>query len=317
MPREKKDQIGDVDQKIDLNIRSNAKYIENPNNIKLYSYPNGKRCCGLGKVIEELIKEEIKKIILTAESLEIDCGKLGIIMNTLSQLIDNRVSEAHQAGQETYPIFTFKEIKEKIDNPIELEEHYKAEVKRCFYLIWDDFKSKCDVNTDKNLEILTWLNDIVNSLTVLSIDEFIDFLKYISVHKKYSEDIDLYTIGKIINDSDLKNFYFYCLLNAKNQNFSLEKSQYNHNSTKYFLSTITERAEDIKSIIGEIMCKNEKIFFENDFIITDRIEYKENNVRKELGDENFSMEKEKFTKLQYEFIKLEDAVKNLNQGVGI
>ncbi len=197
---------------------SQATYVENPNNIKLFEYPDNKKFCSLDDYITRTDKSKIKefckneiKIILEriGHPKKGDNSFFSGIYDGLQFLLDEEIRQKHILGSGNYPELDFKKIYDYITLDNDLIQSDIFRLRSSFYNVYLKYKIELD---DEGIEVHEYEKDIdklIHEIYIMDDDKFIKFLENIHIDKND------FNINMNINEDGLKEVFFYCLFNYK------------------------------------------------------------------------------------------------------
>ncbi|WP_215143709.1 ABC-three component system protein [Exiguobacterium qingdaonense] len=313
-----------------LKAYPNNKYIENPNNIQLYTYPDNLKYCSLsGTNNQDKLKmfclEKIESILkkINHEFQDNKEQHLRIYQLLLSEL-DTEIRSKHLLGKSTYPSLSFQRIKSTIIDTVTQSEVNTSILRQKFVQSWIDFIQELEesrVEYQKSHE--DKVQDIVSRLYQLKDEEFIQFLINLNPDKNSDKSIaSVETVIDLFKVDSLKDIFFDCLLNVKENDYEIDYFGYKANGG-YHLTLINRKPQAIKSVIGE-MISNKLVtasIFERKYLVNEKIDnikifeglqsfknedIKENWNRKIIEDDHFLY-------ADLKFINLENAIKQLNE----
>lgn len=306
----------------------NCNYVDNPNNIKLYEYPDGKKFCELsskGKSkLDNFCIEKIKEIlILVNHNFKNNEYQQKNIFLKLLGLLDSEIRKRHMEGKNSYPILELKNLSDEIKNIKEYQLDNIQTIRKLFSECWVEFlleRDMCKIKTNnlKKLEI----EEIVKKIYNLEDDKFIEFIKNINPSERMDKNcVDNEDIGRLCQIDKVKDIFYECLLNIEKCKFIVEEFGYKEEGG-YWLTLINRPESIIKSVVDSIIGNKEispKVF-DNKYLINGQIDnvnlfdyFKEdeeginNSWKRKLEVED------KFFNLNLKFISKEKAIDKLNK----
>lgn len=311
-----------------------SNFVPNPNNIKLYKYPDGNYFCEFlkdegNRKVKDTSKDKIKEFCLDkideiAKIKNITVEKEKIYYTILDKL-DAEIRLKHFKGKMWYPIIKFVEIEELINiNPIERD--LIAPIREAFCNVCGDVINEQQY-TDKQIENV---NNIVEEIYSLSNEKFVKFLKDINPNETVIGDIETVDdIAKLIKIDSLKDIFYFCLVEVENEPYNLTKRGYEKDGG-YLLTKINRRSNMISVVINEILTNpsTTRGIFEKRYLINGQIDGKyfkeyiyidQNNQGSNSYSKNWKklMDKDeaKFYSPEMEFISVDRAIEQLNNSI--
>ncbi|NFI07553.1 hypothetical protein FDF97_03350 [Clostridium botulinum] len=311
------------------NAYKQAKYVKNPNKIKLFKYPNGKRYCALSNFNDELkmyCKNEINKILIFKNHVfkNNDIQQENILNHIISHL-DNEIRKKHNEGGDTYPELGFKEIYNLIISTDTYKKLNIESIREIFVKSWVSFIQELnDSDIEYNRLHEEKIEKIVKEMYTWDDDKFIQFLRNINPNEDGIGNIDtIEDVAKVFKIDNLKDVFFQCMLEVKNEEFMVDKIGYEKDGG-YLLTAINRPQLKVKSVIKSII-RNSQItneIFHKSYLINGTIDdisfdnildntILKNEVRNNWGD--LAAEKDKFYNPKMKFISIERAKEKLNR----
>ncbi|MGV8906436.1 MAG: ABC-three component system protein [Acetobacterium sp.] len=308
--------------------RSN--FVDNPNKIQLFKYPNGKKHCNLSTSSDELVEystDEIKKILNSKEHTfkdRKDCHKN--ILNHIISELDQEIRKNHILGGSLYPVLKFIDIYNIIMDKTEYSKTKINFIREKFSESWSCFIEELNESYIKyELDQVEKINNIVAELYNLNDEEFIQFLKNINPDQKDFENNDeIDYIPKLCKIDNLKDVFYNCLIEVKGEEFSASYIGYEKHGG-YLLTAINRRKTIVKTIINTIYTNSGIInaIFDRSYLINGQIDsisfediltvtVPESSIENNWGSR--AIEANKFFNPKMKFISVENASKKLNEG---
>ena len=311
------------------NTYKQSKYVKNPNKIKLFKYPNGKKYCALANFNDELrmyCKNEINKILIFENHVfkNNDMQQENILNHIISYL-DNEIRKKHNEGGDTYPELGFKEIYNLIISTDTYKKLNIEFIREIFVKSWVSFIQELnDSDIEYNRLHEEKIENIVKEIYTWDDERFIQFLRNINPNEDEIGNIDtIEDIAKVFKIDNLKDVFFQCMLEVKNEEFMVDEIGYEKDGG-YLLTAINRPQLKVKSVIKSII-RNSEItneIFHKSYLINgtiDNIPFDnildstslKNEVRNNWGD--LATEKDKFYNPKMKFISVEKAKEKLNR----
>lgn len=300
-----------------------AKYTSNPNNIKLYVYPDGLNYCDFfSSSQEDKLKKfcisEIENILnILHHSYKEDSYRHKKLYYVLLDSLDNKIRVEHLKSG--FPKISFIEILEILKDTKELEEKYISFIRRFFIETWEEFINENKEN-EKYLLKQEKIEEIIKEIYTLDDENFLQFFRNINPDKTHENEVltDLEVVK--LCDVDCLKDIFYELLFKVEKKFIVDYYGFKEDSG-YLLTLINRKLPRIKTLVVD-MANNKKLtegLFNRKYLINDSIntvdvdssitELKEvysNNWDRELTRDNI------FYLSKMSFIDIESAVEKLN-----
>ena len=240
---------------------SGCTYVSNPNNVKLYEYPDNKKYCSLDEredKIKEFSKNEIKIILERINHVKKgDNSYFSGMYDGLQFLLDEEIRQKHILGSGNYPELNFKKIYDYITSDNDFMQSDIFRLRSSFYNVYLNYKVELDELGIDVSEYEETVEEIVEEIYKLEDIKFEKFLKNIHI-----EDLD-FERDRDINKNGLKSVFFHCLFRFKNFNQDLISLKCKDNKLTYVLTTINSDDPFLpknillnKSISKEIFEKN-------------------------------------------------------------
>lgn len=311
------------------NNYKNAKYIENPNKIKLFEYPNGKKYCPISGDNDELkiyCMKEINKILVLKNHVfkDNDIQQENILHHIIGRL-DNEIRKKHNEGGDKYPELGFKEI---YDLTISTDIYKKLNIesiREVFARSWVCFIQELNDNDiEYNRLHEEKITNIAKEIYNFDDNKFIQFLKDINPDEDEIGNIDtIDDVTKVFKIDNMKDVFFQCLLEVRDEEFMIDKIGYEKDGG-YILTAINRPQLKVKSIIKSII-RNSQItneIFDKSYLINgtiDNITFDnilnstslEKGVNINWGD--LVSDKDKFYNPKMQFISVEKVKEKLNR----
>lgn len=306
-----------------------AIFIENPNNIKLYTYPDGRSYCELSSTNSKLnnfCKAEIKKVLTLDNHVfkDQEVQHKNILFAIISKL-DMEIRRKHVLGREYFPELRLKEIYDMIIDTKEQRRTHIEFIREKFTESWVGFIEELETNEiyyDESQE--EYIAKIVNGLYGLSDDDFVQFIKDINPDKNKVGNIEtLDDVVDLCKPDSFKDIFFECLLNVLNEKFIIDYNGFKKDGG-YLLTLINRKPSSVKSVMDSIT-KNPGTtseIYERRYLINEQIDgvffggiMNNTTPEKILEDKwgGLASFEDRFFNPNMEFINLERAKKNLNR----
>ncbi|GMQ55698.1 hypothetical protein AN1V17_00900 [Vallitalea sediminicola] len=306
-----------------------AKYVKNPNKIKLFEYPNGKKYCNLSNFDDELKKyciDEIKKVLILKKHIfKNDYKQQENILNHLISYLDNEIRNKHIKGGDTYPELNFKKIYEKIISTDVFETINIESIREIFVKSWVSFIQELNDNDiEYNIIHLEKIERIVKEIYTWEDKKFIQFLKNINPDEIEIGNIDsIEDVTKVFKINNLKDVFFQCLLEVRDEEFILDNIGYDKDGG-YLLTAINRPKIKVKSVIKSIISNSQitNEIFDKNYLINGSIDNEsfnnilESTISKEGSKNNWgnrATENDKFINPKMQFISVEKVKEKLNK----
>lgn len=256
-------------------ILNDPNFRPNPNNIKLYPYPDWNYCdiTSSNDNIKEWCNEEIKKIKWN-ESID-------NIYEKLLYLLDEEIRNKHAWW---YPIFSFYDLYNEINAPTIFEIKNVVRLRESFSKFFIEFKEECyelwkNIITPEKEEI------IINIYKSTTDEEFYTFL--INIHPDRHDLLSL--TDSNIDSPGFKDVFFRGIFEVL-LNYDKNHLWYLYLWKKYILTTITRDSPIVsRDILENPLLSTEK--FEWNFIINKcmnwELDQKINKIKKYKNKINF------------------------------
>ncbi|MBN1068138.1 hypothetical protein DVW02_09120 [Clostridium botulinum] len=311
------------------NTYKQAKYVENPNKIKLFEYPNGNRYCALSNFNDELkmyCKIEINKILIFKNHVfKNNTEQQENILNHIISYLDNEIRKKHNEGGDTYPELRFKEIYNLTISTDTYKKLNTDSIREIFVKSWVSFIQELnDSGIEYNRVQVEKIEKIVKDIYTWEDDRFIQFLKNINPDEDEIGSIDtIEDVTKLCKIDNLKYVFYQCLLQVEDEEFEVDKIGYKKDGG-YILTAINKPKLIVKSIIKSII-KNSQVtneIFDKSYLINgtiDNISF--DNILDSTGPENgvknnwggLATEEDKFYNPKMKFISVERVKEKLNR----
>lgn len=240
---------------------SGAAYVSNPNNVKLFKYPNSEQYCSLStSELKEFCKIEIMHICQRCNHTEKDNSAYHSGMfDGLMELLDNEIRQKHILGSYHYPELSFQKIHEYIISSNNFTESDIFRLRRSFSDSYLEYKIELDVSGIDFSENEANVETLIKEIYELDDNKFLNFLQNIHI-----ED-EKFTKNTNININGLKEVFFHCLINYKN----FDKLQISFTCKKKFTYVLTTINSDDKLLPRRIVLNSNitKNIFEKNYII--------------------------------------------------
>lgn len=300
-----------------------AKFIKNPNNIQLYTYPDGKKWCDISddnSLLKKFCINEIKKILERENHNEKDnVFWQEDILDHLITVLDKEIRKKHIEGSNKFPNLNFSDIYKLI---ISNEKYEKKNIQSCremFSNTWVEFIKELDdngINIDKTHELI--VEETIRKIYEYNNKEFLLFLININPDEKEVETFDtIQDVTNLIKKDNIKYVFLECLISVKEEKFKLKEIGYDKEGG-YRLTAINKPKSRVKSVISKMMNNSQltKDMFNKRFIINGQIDdiAINNFLENEYDDTNWNNNlkvSDKFLNPNMEFISLDRAIKKL------
>lgn len=304
-----------------------AKYIENPNKIKLYQYPNGNKYCQLDKdydQIKEFCKDEIKNILNNINHIfKYKVNEYENIFNRIIDNIDQEIRNKHIKDTKKYPQIKLKELCELISNTESYKKSNISELRELFCKSWtihvqelEVGEIECDILHKDNIE------KIIKEIYLFSDEEFVQFLKDINPDENIIGNLDnIDDITKLFKIDNMRDVFFLCLTLVRDEEFLLDKIGYEKDGG-YLLTAINRNKIKVKSVIESIINNPNisKNIFDKSYLINGQISNHSFegilNNKYDTIENNWNLELEnsdKFFNPKMKFITVDEAEEKLNK----
>lgn len=311
-------------------LHKRAKYIENPNNIKLYVYPDNNGYCEISCSSNKLMgfcEAEIKKILSSIDHIFKDAeGQHKNIFFALVNALDIEIRRNHIIGEGSYPVLKFSDIYRIITNTEEYKRSNIEFIRERFAESWNIFvdelnESGIPYNCSQEEKILKTVDELYR----LDDDHFVQFLKDINPNENTIGNIDtIKNVTDICKLDNLKDIFYYCLLYVTESEFIVNYIGYKEDGG-YLLTLINRKPMIVKSVISNIISNSgiSNEIFDRSYLINGQIDeirfgsIIENTVTNsdmENSWKGLATEKDQFINPDMEFITLERATEKLNKG---
>lgn len=312
-------------------LHPRAKYIENPNNIQLYTYPDNLKYCHLSgstDADEDKLKmfciEKIESILkqINHEFKDKKMEHLRIYQLLLDEL-DTEIRKKHLQGKSDFPSLSFQRTMSVITDTTNQSEVNVSILRQKFVQTWIDFVQELE---DAKIEIQNNQEDkiqnIVSELYHLKDKEFVQFLIDINPDKNSGKSVaSVETVIDLFKKDSLKDLFFECLLKVKENDYDIEYFGYKANGG-YHLTLINRKPQAIQSVV-KAMSLNKSLtasIFERKYLVNEKIDGEKvivslESLKKEDLKGNWNREISESDHLLntiLEFINLENAIKQLN-----
>lgn len=302
-----------------------AKYIDNPNKIKLFVYPDGKKYCELSSGNEDKLKvfciKEIKKILdFSGHIFKDNEEQQNNIYYALVNALDIEIRKKHILGEGFYPILSFSDIYKIVTST---EKYVKSNIvciREKFAESWTIFIKELAENSI-SYDCLQAENvaKITEEIYKWDDDRFVQFLKDINPNENAVTMEDITKVCKIDN---LKDNFFWCLLFVEEAKFHTNYLGYKEDGG-YLLTLINRKPALVKSVMKNI-CNNNELshtIFDRNYLINNQINgisFRNiiDNTVKECDKENAwkgrATENDKFINPDMKFISVDQTIEKLN-----
>ena len=313
-------------EKLDLPYKPS--FVPNPNNIKLYTYPDDKKYCdifGEKDIIMKFCKEYIKEL-LTIENSDFSDDQLRHenIFYEIVDILDKKILKGHCEG--TFPILYFKEIFKVIIDVEKIEKNNLQIIRNLFIKIWEEFIS--DIWRNKEIEdysVLKITEKYVEAIFRLDYAEFEQLLRDLNPDECVHSIAGIEGITALCKRNAFKDLFFYCLIKVRSDDFVLSERGYRTNGG-YVLTLITDRPSMAGSVLEKVVLNKRitKAIFEKKYFVNDKIESVTfANIIEELSDEESlwknlqnnwrkTPEEGRFLCPEMTFITYDKAIKDIN-----
>lgn len=311
------------------NTYKQAKYVENPNKIKLFEYPNGNRYCTLSNFNDELkmyCKIEINKILIFKNHVfKNNTEQQENILNHIISYLDNEIRKKHNEGGDTYPELRFKEIYNLTISTDTYKKLNTDSIREIFVKSWVSFIQELNYSgIEYNRVQVEKIEKIVKDIYTWEDDRFIQFLKNINPDEDGIGSIDtIEDVTKLCKIDNLKYVFYQCLLQVEDEEFEVDRIGYKKDGG-YILTAINKPKLIVKSIIKSII-RNSQVtneIFDKSYLINgtiDNISF--DNILDSTGPENsvennwggLATEEDKFYNPKMKFISVERVKEKLNR----
>lgn len=323
----------DLDKKTFEERYPRSNYIENPNKIQLYTYPNGKKFCNISDGDEDGIlkfcKDEIKKILNREQKhpFKTDDNEHENIFKHLLWILDEQIRKKHHKGSEFFPVMKFEDIHVVITSTTSYKQSNLDKIREIFSKSWTEFINEIsdeDYYTEEKIEEVSGL---LKQLYTLSEEDFIQFMKDMNPDQTNLGDFSNITdVINVCNVNSFKDIFYECLLLVTEQEFNLIYKGYRSeiSSTSYLLTLIDRPKKRVGNLISN-MKKNKEVtdnIFNREYLINGRIDgvrFGEDittSPEKDKTNNNWKKDmdqKEKFYNPNLEFISVDNAIEKLNE----
>lgn len=235
----------------------------NPNNIKLYEYPNQNSYCLLSTENDQL------KEFCIAEIQEVnDNGGAEIIFDHLLFKLDDEIRTEHatKARQDHAPSLSFLEICSIIEENNPLINYENARLRKEFSESWEKYKFDLEDRGEQLSDKEELLDRFIEE-AYQSDEVFNNFLRVIQPQN----------IKLSINDDGMRDVFFESFLKI-NEDFSIQDIGYSKDGEKYTLTAINSGSRNApnlaKDIIENDSIDRSKMFFEDHYLINREIDAK-------------------------------------------
>ncbi|MCT7609748.1 hypothetical protein N5U14_02700 [Aliarcobacter butzleri] len=247
---------------------SGCTYVSNPNNVKLYEYPDNKKFCSLDEresKIKEFCKNEIKIILERINHVKKeDNSYFSGMYDGLQFLLDEEIRQKHMLGSGNYPELNFRKIYDYITSDNDFMQSDIFRLRSSFYNVYLNYKVELDELGIDVSEYEETVEEIVEEIYKLEDSKFENFLKNIHI-----EDLD-FERDRDINKNGLKSVFFHCLFRFKNFNQDLISLKCIDNKLTYVLTTINSDDPFLpKNILSNKSISKE--IFEKNYIVNKHI----------------------------------------------
>lgn len=248
---------------IEFNRLYSANFIDNPNKIKLFEYPDNKKFCSLDDEqnnIKKFCKNEIKNILeRNNHSKKEDESYFSGMYDGLQFLLDEEIRQKHMLGSGNYPELDFKKIYDYITSDNDFIQSDIFRLRSSFYNVYLKYKMELDEEEVEVNEYEADIDKLVHEIYIMDNAEFMKFLENIHIDKND------FNINMNINEDGLKEVFFYCLFNYKY--FDKRKISFKNSEDLIFvLTTINStRVSLSKDIINNHNIT--ECLFKNNYII--------------------------------------------------
>lgn len=308
-------------------------YIENPNKIQLYQYPNGKQFCDISNEQEDEIlkfcKVEIKKILNREQNHPFRNNDIeqGNIFKHLLWILDEQIRKKHLMGTKFFPVMKFEDIHDVITSTTSYKQSNLNKIREIFSKSWTEFIYEISDEDHYTEEKIEEVSVLLKQLYTLNEEDFIQFMKDINPDQTNLGDFsNLTDVISVCNVSSFKDIFYECLLLVTEQKFDLIYKGYrNEVSATSYLLTLINRPKKRVGILVSNMKNNREVtddIFNREYLINgsiDEVRFGEdittsperdktnNNWKKDMD------EKEKFYNPSLEFISVDNAIEKLNE----
>lgn len=304
--------------------------VPNPNNIKLYEYPDGNFYCKLsnGKeekkdVLAEFCIEEIKQILRAQQGASIQTeNQYKKIYYYLLYVLDTEIRVKHVNSG--YPVLFFNKILDVITQS-EIEESHISTVRAYFVKEWDEFlEERVHLGKALSLKKEEQFDKLIRDIYNLEDEKLLQFFKDINpdVHIEGSTVTKLEMIDLCRSES-LRDVFFECLVRIEELEFDQEFVGYKQYGG--FLLTLINRAPGkVNSVIQSIISnrKATQSLFSRKYLVNSqidgiRISERIDQIPQVAISTNWNKEvttDDRFINPNITFISAENAIDKLNNG---
>ncbi len=231
-----------------------AIYIENPNGIKAYEYPDSKLYSPLSTDDDFLKKSTLDLIRNCSGVLDSDSAYEALLWE-----LDQEIRVKHNQTPMGFPEISFQRISEILREDNSTTKFEEARLRNGFSNVYEEYKKELQISGIVFDENEKTTDKIIERFYKLGKKDFLQFLK--DIHPDVSE----FTERKNLNEAGLKDVFLECLLKVRK--FSI----LNHKFSNYLLSTVNRN----KAIISHSIITNTNLtnnLFEGSTIINEHID---------------------------------------------
>lgn len=245
-------------------------FVENPNNVKLYQYPNGNFFCNISEndKCKEFCMDLIKIILVKRNHLFKDNNlQHEFIFYELLNALDQEIHKKHLNGG--YPTLGFLQVLEIITSVEKHEKENLIAVRYLFAKTWEEFLLHIDESElDYEDEHLKQVEIIMQELFRLSDQEFVQFIFDINPDKNIPWDATLECVTSFLKVDDLKYMFFECLMKVRSLEFNISQRSYMKDGG-YCLTLISGSRSAVNTIMNKIITNRNitKVIFEKKYLV--------------------------------------------------
>ncbi|OZU88228.1 hypothetical protein CIL03_11275 [Virgibacillus indicus] len=313
-------------------------YIENPNKIKLYIYPDRKKHCKLSSGQDDKIldfcKVEIKNLInrMDGHPFKDSDEEHKNKFKHLLGILDIQIRQKHIKGISHFPTLKFEEIFNVITDKKKYKQKNVEVMREMFGVSWTEFIQETQDDQDFNYKDnqIEKVNNIIEELYSMDDDKLIQFIKDINPDKNKSGDFsDINDVIALCDINAFKDVFYECLVAVTENDFNIDFKGYQglEESDDYLL-TLINRKKSKTGIVVANMTRNKGVtdeIFNRRYLINGQIDqvpfgdFIQQNYNATTLDTNWKRpvtEKEIFYNPNLEFISVDNAIEQLNKKGG-
>lgn len=309
-------------------------YVSNPNNVKLFEYPDGNKYCSLsnGDIeddIHEFCINKIEKILKIRNfNLSGDLVRIKKVYLYVLAKLDLEIREKHK--YKGFPTLFFEEVLQIIEDQSDFEETRIRNlrvflVKQWAIFLEELYELEYEEEDDTSIKIFNekavFFKKKIDEIYQLNDENLLDFFRKMNPDK-FNEDEEQEFLS-LCDDNSFKDVFLSCLVGVTEKEFDCLYNGYRSNGG-FLVSQINRKPAMVSSVIQRMMDNRgaTKDIFQRDYLVNAQIENIKISEKIDLLVENKpnvwgkrASENDKFTNSNMSFIRVDDAIAKINSEV--